>query len=360
MFEDFLTNQKSWFNHDGGDCDIIFSSRVRLARNFSQCPFPLRASKIKKEYVLAKMKEVYREVDALKESFFVEMPDLNELDRQFLLERHLISKEHLTSLLGKGLIVSKDERIAIMINEEDHLRMQMLTFGFDLKQCWRNLDDVDTQLSKKIDFAFMPDLGYLTVCPTNVGTAMRVSCMLRLPALVLTKRINKILELLAKISFTVRGLFGEGTAAYGDLFQISNQVCLGISELEVIENLSAVVNQIKEQEIEARQVLLKKQKLEVEDGVWRALGILKNCRMINTKEALSHLSMLSLGLDLGIIRNITGDGCFSADRRQADRDRLSNLFIIIQPAHLQKKEGKILKEKERDYKRAEIIRERLK
>lgn len=360
MFEDFLTNQESWLNYEGDAGDIVFSSRVRLARNFSQYPFPFRASKSKKESVLAKMKEVYCTVDALKESIFVQMQDLNDLDRQFLLERHLISKEHLSSLGGKGLIVSKDERIAIMINEEDHLRMQMLTFGFDLEQCWRKLDDVDTQLSRKIDFAFMPDLGYLTVCPTNLGTAMRVSCMLRLPALVLTKRINKILELLAKISFTVRGLFGEGTAAYGDLFQISNQVCLGIPEREVIENLSAVVNQIREQEIEARQALLKKQKLEVEDGVWRALGILRNCRLINTKEALSHLSMLSLGLDLGIIKNIVESDGPAENSGQADRARLSNLFMIIQPAHLQKIEGKMLKEKERDYIRAGIIRERLK
>ncbi|MDD5194723.1 MAG: protein arginine kinase [Candidatus Omnitrophica bacterium] len=346
MFENLLTNQDSWLNGKGPSSEIVFSSRVRLARNFADKVFPSRAATSVKEDIRNTMEEIYSRVSALRGSTFVRMEDLEELSRQFLLERHLISQEHMASPKGKGLIVSADERIALMINEEDHLRMQVITSGFDLAACWQVLDGIDTELSGMVNFSFLPDLGYLTSCPTNVGTALRASCMLHIPALVLTKRINKILELLVKISFTARGLFGEGTQALGDFFQISNQGSLGLSEGELIDNLSGVVNQVKEQEIDARDNLLKKYKFSLEDNVWRAFGVLKNCRLIGSKEALSHLSMLSLGLDLGIIKGIK-------------REVINSLFIIIQPAHLQRIEGKLLKEEERDYIRASILRERL-
>lgn len=353
MFEEFLTNQDSWLNGRGPEAEIVFSSRIRLARNITNQLFPSRASDAQKAKILSEIKEIYPQVKRLEDSIFVSMEDLSNLDSQFLLERHLISQEHLTPGKGKGLIVSKNEEIAIMINEEDHLRMQVITSGFDLKKCWDILDNIDNELSKKLSFAFMPDLGYLTACPTNVGTAIRVSCMLHLPALILTKRINKILELLARISFTTRGLFGEGTQALGDFFQISNQVSLGLSEEELIDNLIGVVNQVKSQEIDARDTLLKKYIMNLEDNVWRALGILRNCRLISSKEALSHLSILSLGLDLGIIKNedlSSGAG---------GRNLINSLFIMIQPAHLQKIEGKPLKEKERDRIRAQILRDKL-
>jgi protein arginine kinase len=346
MFESFLTNQESWLNGKGPSSEIIFSSRVRLARNFSDFPFPSRATPTQKESISKRIQDAYLKVKMLKKSTFIMMEEVDDLDKQFLLERHLISQEHLTSLKGKGVIVSPDERIAIMINEEDHLRMQVITSGFDLKTCWQILNDIDTDLSKIFGFAFLPDLGFLTACPTNVGTALRVSCMLHIPALVLTKRINKILELLTKISFTARGLFGEGTQALGDFFQISNQGSLGLSEQELIDNLSGVVNQVREQEMGAREDLLKKYKLSLEDNVWRALGLLRHCRLISSKEALSHLSMLSLGLDLGIIKGIK-------------RELINSLFVIIQPAHLQKIEAKALKEEERDYIRASILRDKL-
>lgn len=343
---DLINNKNSWLNQECPPGDIIFSSRIRLARNLSDYPFPNRLNKVKKEAVLKRIKDAYNQVDCLRDSVFLNVDDLDDVLKHLLLERHLISREHTTAVKGKGVIVSSDERIAIMINEEDHLRLQVISCGFDLWACWQTVDKIDNELSGILDFAFMPDWGYLTSCPTNVGTALRVSCMVRLPALVITKRINKILDLLAKISFTVRGLFGEGTAAYGDFFQISNQACLGICEKELIENLITVVNQIKEQEIDARTSLVKKHKFSIEDNVWRALGILKNCRLISSKEALSHLSMLSLGLDLGIIKEIKAK-------------TINNLFIIIQPAHLQKMEGRILKEQERDYIRAEVIRKQL-
>ncbi|MBU2102821.1 MAG: protein arginine kinase [Candidatus Omnitrophota bacterium] len=346
MFENLLTNENSWLNGKGPSSEIVFSSRVRLARNFADIPFPSRASGAQKENVCATIEGVIDNLGLLKRSSFVRMENVDEIDRQLLLERHLISQEHSISPKAKGLIVSNDERIALMVNEEDHVRLQVITSGFDLAHCWNIARQIDDELDHLVDFAFLPDLGYLTSCPTNTGTALRASCMLHIPALVLTKRINKILELLVKISFTARGLFGEGTQALGDFFQISNQGSLGLSEQEIIDNLSGVVNQVKEQEIASRDSLVKKYKFSLQDNVWRAFGILKHCRLIGSKEALSHLSMLSLGLDLGIIRGIR-------------RELINSLFLMIQPAHLQKIENKPLKEEERDFIRASILRERL-
>jgi protein arginine kinase len=352
MFEELLNNEKGWLSGEGPFCDIVFSSRIRLARNIKDYPFPSKATVKQKEEVFNRLREIYPKLRTIQNSFFINMEELSDLDRQFLLERHIISQEHLFSLKGKGLIVSYDERISIMINEEDHLRMQVITSGFNLEESWRTLNDIDNELSRVLSFAYLEDLGYLTSCPTNVGTGLRASCMLHLPALVLTKRINKILELLARISFATRGLFGEGTASYGDFFQISNQVSLGLSEKELIENLKGVVNQVREQEMEARNILLRKHRINLEDNVWRSLGILKSARLISSKEAFQHLSMLWLGLDLGIIEK--SDLSEKLDARKL----IYSLFIVIQPAHLQKIEGRPLREKERDFIRASILRKK--
>ncbi len=353
MFEQFLINQGSWLSGKGPEAEIVFSSRIRLARNIAGRPFPSRANEVQKTKIIDDIKQIYPQVRRLKDCSFILMETVDKLNGQLLLERHLVSQEHTGPGKGRGLIVSKDEEIAIMLNEEDHLRMQVITSGFDLKKCWEVLDNIDDDLSKKMSFCFSSDFGYLTACPTNVGTGLRASCMLHLPALILTKRINKVLELLTRISFTTRGLFGEGTQALGDFFQISNQVSLGLSEEELIDNLIGVVNQVKTQEVDARGILIKKYRASLEDSVWRALGILRNARLINSKEALSHLSILSLGLDLGIIKNTDLSG------KKYSRNFINSLFIMIQPAHLQKIEGKSLKERERDYIRAAILRERL-
>lgn len=353
MFEELINNKDSWLNGKGPDSEIVFSSRIRLARNIEGFPFPSQATREQRTEILDRLRVVSPGIKSLKGSIFVQRDQTNDLDNQLLLERHLISQEHIALGKEKGVIMSKDEKISIMINEEDHLRMQVITSGFDLKDCWKVLSKIDDDLGEKINFSFLPDLGYLTACPTNVGTGLRASCMMHLPALILTKKIKKILELLTRISFTTRGLFGEGTQALGDFFQISNQVSLGLSEEELIDNLIGVVNQVKEQEIDSRRTLLKKHKLSIEDNIWRALGILRNSRLISSKEALSHLSILSLGLDLGIIK--------SSDLKKTKdpKELVNNLFIMIQPAHLQKIESKSLKEIERDYVRAEILRKEL-
>lgn len=346
IFDELVHKPRSWLSGKDSHSVIVISSRTRLARNLTTYPFPNRATLAQKYEVLEEVKRVASKIKELKDAFYIHMEDVSALERKLLLERHLISQEHTLSPKGKGLIVSGDETMSMMINEEDHIRLQFLTPGVNLEKSWYSINEVDDKLSQKLSFAFLPDLGYLTSCPTNVGTALRASCMLHLPGLVLTKRVNKILELLARLSFTTRGLFGEGTQALGNFFQISNQVSLGLSEEELIENLSGIVNQVKEQEEQARGILLKKYKFMVFDNVWRALGLLKHARLITTKEALSHLSMLYLGLDLGIIKGIK-------------RERISHLFIIIQPAHLQKMEQKTLREEERDYLRAELLRNNL-
>ena len=353
MFEYFLTNKNNWLSAKGPESEIVFSSRVRLARNLEGFLFPSRASSAQKKEILGKLQGVCKDIEKLKGSAFIKKEELSDLDAQLLLERHLVSQELISTGQDKGVIISNDERIAIMINEEDHLRIQTIASGFDLKDCWRILNEIDNDLSRKTGFSFSSELGYLTACPTNVGTGLRASCMLHLPALILTKRINKILELLARISFTTRGLFGEGTQALGNFFQISNQVSLGLTEEELIDNLIGVVNQVKGQEIDARDTLMKKFRPNLEDSIWRALGLLRNSRLITSKEALAHLSTLSLGLDLGIIKDI------DLSVEEDGKGLINSLFIIIQPAHLQKIESKSLKGVQRDYVRAEILRKRL-
>lgn len=353
MFEEFLQRHTGWLSGKGPASEIVFSSRIRLARNLADIPFPSRATSGQRQKIVDSLRQAYVGVRYLDKARFYRSEEFDDLDKQVLLERHLVSQEYIAPGEARALILTEDESIAIMINEEDHLRMQVLSSGFGLREIWQVLNAIDDGLSNKLSFSYLPDFGYLTACPTNVGTGLRASCMLHLPALILTKRINKILELLARISFTTRGLFGEGTQALGDFFQISNQVSLGLSEEELIDNLIGVVNQVKTQEIDARDTLLKKHRLTLEDNVWRALGILRNARVITSKEALSYLSILSLGLDLGIIKGNHFSPEFSG------RELLNELFIVLQPAHLQKIEGRPLAEQERDRIRADILRQRL-
>ncbi len=345
MLIDKLINNKSrWLEPPSG---IVISTRARLARNVEGYPFPWKAPLSARRYILKMAEDAISRIEYTNSLEFIKMDAISVIDKQFLVERHLISQEHTRLTKGKGLILSEQEDLSIMINEEDHLRIQTIVPGFDLNEAWMFVDRVDDELSKYLPFSFMADIGYLTACPTNVGTALRVSCMLHLPALVLTKRIDKVLKFLDESLFTARGAFGEGTQALGNFFQVSNRITLGISEEEIINQLSEIVRQIKEQELDSRALLLDKYRRMFEDSVWRSLGILRNCRLISTKEAFSHLSLLYAGIDLNIIKNIK-------------KNTVSNLFVIIQPAHLQKTEGKILEEEDRDYIRASIISEYLK
>jgi protein arginine kinase len=244
------------------------------------------------------------------------------------------------------VIVDNEEIVSIMINEEDHLRMQVMQSGFNLYETWNIASKIDDQLAKELPYAFLPDWGYLTACPTNTGTGMRGSVMLHLPALVMTRQVDRVLAAIAKLSFNTRGLYGEGTQALGNFFQISNQVSLGHGEDEIIGNINGIIRQIIEQEHQARELMFSKNRAMLEDKINRSFGILKSAYIISSQETIELLSLVRLGLDLGLIKHI-------------DRARLNDLFITTQPAHLQKLENKKLTSEERDVKRAEIIRKRL-
>ncbi len=336
-----------WLKGIGPNSDIVISSRIRLARNLTKLPFPHWAKEKENEEVLSLTKGAFQKLDELKDSLYLRLDDLDSVDKQFLVERHLMSNEHAMRSKQKALLVNEDENVAIMINEEDHLRIQAMESGFDLKKTWKIINNIDTKLSGFLPYAFKKDWGYLTACPTNTGTGMRASVMLHLPALVMSRHINRVLEAIAKLSFTTRGLYGEGTHASGNFFQISNQVSLGQKEEDIIDNISGVIKQIIEQEEKDREALISSHREMLEDRIWRSCGTLKNAHIISSSETVELLSMLRLGVDLGIIKGV-------------DRGLINELFILTQPAHLQKLENKKLSTNERDVKRAQIIREKLK
>jgi protein arginine kinase len=323
------------------------SSRMRLARNIQGFPFSHRLTKEQAEEAIHLVEAAVNQSPYFKDSFFLRGRELNTLDKQFLMERHLISHEHATSKSEIAVCVSPDEVLALMILEEDHLRIQIFQSGFNLWEAWRTVDATDTSLEKVLPFAFHATLGYVCACPTNVGTGLRASVMMHLPALVMTKQVNKILQALSKLNLATRGMYGEGTQASGNFFQFSNQVTLGQSESDIIDSLERVIRQIIEHEKEARQILLSKKRDKLEDQIWRALGALKTARYISSRETISHLSLVRLGMDLQIIKGM-------------DRRKLNELFIMTQPAHLQKSCGRLLSAAERDFERARLLRDELK
>ncbi len=343
---DLLNHTSEWLKSTGPNSDIVISSRLRLARNLDNLPFPHWANKKQSEEAQKVIEEAVNKVDYLKHSTIFKLADLDTIDRQFLVERHLMSLEHAKMTNHKSVVVEDEEIMAIMINEEDHIRMQVMQSGFNLFEAWDILNRIDDCLAKELPFAYLADWGYLTACPTNTGTGMRGSVMLHLPALVMTRQIDRVLAAIAKLSFTTRGLYGEGTQASGNFFQISNQVSLGHSEEEIIDNINGIIRQIIEQENQAREVMLSKNKPVLEDRINRSLGILKSAHIISSQETIELLSMVRLGADLGMVKDI-------------DTRRINELFIITQPAHLQKIENKKLTSAERDVKRAELIRTKL-
>jgi len=345
---DNLLNQTSeWLKGKGPNSDIVISSRIRLARNLEKIPFPHWANKKQGEEVLKAIEQAAAGIDYLKKSSVFELDKLDSIDKQFLIERHLMSTEHAQKTDHKAVIIDDEEIISIMVNEEDHIRMQVMQSGLNLFEAWNMMNIIDDGFAKDLPFAFLPDCGYLTACPTNTGTGMRGSVMLHLPALVMTRQINRVLAAISKLSFTTRGLYGEGTEAIGNFFQISNQVSLGHSETDILDNINGLIRQIIEQENQARNMLMSKSRSMLEDRISRSFGILKSARIISSQETTELLSAVRLGCDVGIIKEI-------------DRSTINELFIITQPAHLQKLEKKKLSSQERDVKRAEIIREKLK
>ncbi|MDP3804452.1 MAG: protein arginine kinase [Candidatus Omnitrophota bacterium] len=344
---DFLRQDTEWLKGTGPSSNIVMSSRTRLARNIEKLPFSNWANKKQLEDVLNIVKEAVGGCSFLKNALFIRLRDVNEVDRLFLVERHLMSPEHAKDVEYKALIVDAKEIVSIMVNEEDHLRIQVMQSGLNLRECWRVIDEIDTELSKRIAFAYSAKWGYLTACPTNTGTGLRGSVMCHLPALVFIGQIGKILQAIAKLGLNIRGLYGEGTEAMGNVFQMSNQVSMGMSEDDIVDNIERITNQIISREDATRKTIISKNKEALVDRVSRAYGTLKSAHIITSNETVTLLSAIRLGVDLGIVKNM-------------DRRMVNELFILTQPAHLQKLEGKALNANERDIKRADLIHEKLK
>jgi protein arginine kinase len=343
---EFLVTPAEMARRDGPHSKIVFSSRVRLARNLKGVAFPGWAKKAERVRALEVLRPAIESLPQMRGAFAESMDTLQTLDKQILVERHLISREHAAKGAGSGLVLNREESFCVMINEEDHLRMQALRPGLQLKQAWAAIDHLDSALEKKVEFAFDTRLGYLTACPTNLGTGIRVSAMLHLPGLVLSEQVNQIVSAVNKLGLAVRGLYGEGTEALGNVFQVSNQMTLGESEPEIVERLTKVLAQIIEHEENARGTLLEKKPKTVFNQIGRAYGILANAHSISSKETMNLLSFLRLGVDLGLFPDI-------------ERGLVDELFIITQPAHLQKRFSEKLGADERDLIRADMLRERL-
>jgi protein arginine kinase len=327
--------------------NIVISTRVRLARNLEGHPFPGWAKKPDRVRVMEIIRPVVQNTEEMESGVSETMDSLSAIEKQVLVERHLISREHAAKNVGSGIVINKTGTLAVMINEEDHLRMQAITRGFKLQDIYHSIDQLDSKLSGKLPYAFSPKLGFLTACPTNVGTGMRASAMMHLPALVLLDHINKIVQAVNKLGLAVRGLYGEGTEALGNLFQISNQTTLGEKESDILERLSKVIAEIVKHEQNARLTLLEKSPRMVYDHVGRAYGFLTNAQTITSKETMNLLSMMSLGLDLGVFEDLT-------------HEAVDQLFMDTQPAHLQRNHNnqKLLAE-DRDGLRADFIRAKL-
>lgn len=335
-----------WLGGTGPESDIVISSRIRLARNLADFPFLSKASAKERGEIERAVCELLPKLDIPDEYTYVSLPPLSPVDRLFLVERHLISREHAFGKGPRGVCVAGNEMLSIMVNEEDHLRIQGLRSGLQLRATWELVDDIDSRLEKHLEYAFSPQFGYLTVCPTNVGTGMRASVMLHLPALVMTRQIDKVFQAVTKIGLAVRGLYGEGTQASGDFYQISNQPTLGRSELEIIEDIERVIPKIIEYERTVRENLLEQRREIIEDKVWRAYGMLQTARTINSEETMDLLSAVRMGVNLRIITDVP-------------MATVNSLFIYTQPAHLQKLERAELSSPERDITRATFIRNRL-
>ncbi|MGB6220143.1 protein arginine kinase [Haloferula sp.] len=345
-FSTLIKHPADWMTGEGADNAIVLTSRIRLARNLAGVPFPGWAKKNQRAEALEQMRPAVEGLSCMKEPFSQELDSLSSVQKQVMVERHLISREHAARGEGSAAVIERRQSIAIMLNEEDHLRMQSIRPGLELMSAYEALSEVDDQLADQLEYAFDQELGYLTTCPTNLGTGLRGSAMLHLPALVLSDQIGQVLQAVNKIGLAVRGIFGEGTESLGNLFQISNQSTLGESEESILRRLERVISQVAMHERNARGKLVEDDPDMVCDKIGRAYGVLRNAWIIDSKEALNRLSLLRLGGDLGIFSHDTVAQC-------------DELLMEIQPAHLQMHSGRKLAPEERDTIRAEIVRSRL-
>ncbi|MCL5038664.1 MAG: protein arginine kinase [Firmicutes bacterium] len=348
--DEFLKNPLSrWLGSGAPDSDIILSSRIRLARNLEEFPFPLSMNQQQAEEVIKRVEQALAAPE-IHERFgllaLYRLDALSPLDRQVAVEKHLISPQHAAEGQGRAVAIKDDESISLMVNEEDHLRMQFLMAGLQLEKAWETANVFDDALEGRITYAFDPQRGYLTACPTNVGTGLRASVMAHLPALVMTNQAGPIFASITKLGMVVRGLFGEGSQAAGNIFQISNQITLGQSESEIITKLTGITRQIIGQERAAREILQREMHEQLEDRICRSYGILSNARIMSSEEAMRLWSDVRLGIDLEMVSGISPAV-------------LNELLVAVRPNYLQKLSGKELNPFERDLRRAALIRGKL-
>ena len=331
----------NWYLQSGKESDVVVSSRIRLARNIIEYPFETRCSKKENEEIVNKIKEVLPSIGyGLK---ILKLKDMDDITKMSLVEKRLVSPDFVMNKNDIGAIaINEEENICIMINEEDHLRLQVFAPGFEIEELLKLMVEIDTKFGKALNYAYNDKYGYLTACPTNVGTGMRVSVMVHLPALTKTGNIQKVLHIINNFGMNIRGIYGEGSKAAGDMYQISNKQTLGVSEEEITNNMKIIVEKIIEQERLARKYLAK-HSIELEDKVYRSFGIISNCKKISSEEAREILSDVKLGTDLGIIKEL-------------DDLKVKKLYLYTKPANLQKYLGEVNDNYERDIKRAEVIK----
>ena len=343
-----LTNKAGeWLRGSGPMSETVISSRVRLARNVKGHPFLSTANRPQRRELESRIRETILEADLADDTLYVDLDKATDVDRDLLVERHLISRQHAGAEGARGVAIGGDEDLSIMVNEEDHLRLQVLKSGLQLDEAWEQINAVDDALEQELEFSYHPRFGFLTACPTNVGTGIRVSVMLHLPALKLTGEIEKVFRAAKDMKLAVRGLYGEGTEATGDFYQVSNQTTLGKEEQEIIDDFKHVtIPKIIDYEQQARRTLRSERAVPLDDIVFRALGLLRSARLMSSEEALKLMSHLRLGVHLGRVKDI-------------DIKAVNELVLMTQPAHLQKLMGKRLDGDARKAARAEFIRYKL-
>ena len=343
-----LTNHAGeWLRGSGPMSEVVISSRMRLARNIAGQRFLTRSTRHQRQIIEQRIRDTILAAQIAPKMLYVDLEGAPEIDRELLVERHLISKQHAAAEGARGVAVGENETVSIMVNEEDHLRIQVLRSGLQLEEAWEQISGIDDTLESKLDFSFHPRFGYLTACPTNVGTGIRVSVMLHLPALKLTGEIEKVFRAAKDLRLAVRGLYGEGTEATGDFYQISNQTTLGKTEEDIISEFKhVVIPKIIDYEHHARRTLLNERTAALDDKVFRALGLLRSARLMAGEEVLFLLSHLRMGVNLGRIKDI-------------DLRTINELFLLTQRAHLQKIQGKKMDGDVRRAARADYIRQRL-
>jgi protein arginine kinase len=346
MFEDMAKSPAVWLSGEGEDSSVVLSSRVRLARNIAGCKYPPSAESETANRIVHYFDSTVTRSRLLSDGQYVKAADITNLDRDFLVERHLISPAFLTGELTKALFIGAEERVSIMVNEEDHLRVQALASGFDPKGAFGLAKHYDTEVSRHLEYDYDPDFGYLTACPTNAGTGMRASVLIHLPGLVLTREIDRVIRYITSSGLIVRGFYGEGSDVLGNLFQVSNQNTLGITEEDILKHISRITREIIEKEAAARQRLVDEASDMIEDKIWRAYGILKHARVLTSEEVMNLLSAVRLGNAMGIIDFL-------------DVSKINEMLLLSQPAHLQKYYGSEMDTNRRDFVRAQMVREKL-